>query len=74
MITYPNITIDDWCKKHDFTVETVTCVGCNNPFQLSVPIKWGEFVGLQIPQHGCSKEYLYTQIISSGKYDKILNK
>lgn len=67
---YPDVSLQDWLKKYQLTIETKTCANCGKNFETTVPILIKGYAGLETTNHGCPFNFsaaIFTPITDESK-------
>jgi hypothetical protein len=54
---FPDVSVENWCKKHNLEVRQCVCPNCGYRQTIDIPFITKECVGLVAPLHDCGEQY-----------------
>jgi hypothetical protein len=64
-ILYPQVPLDEWCKRYNIQPKTNKCRKCGKLQTTTIPIASKSFRGLQAELHECGRNYRLATLVSA---------
>ena len=67
---YPNVSVEEWCKRYKITVKTRPCTKCGKLQTTSIPWASQGWRGLVAPLHDCGIGYELSTAVAADKKER----